>query len=170
MESEFGSPSPPTMAHRWARRIERCCCACATLFPLVFVYGLTSWAVYVLVHIGMTTSRSSWIGETGQAAVGGCIAGLRLVRSAGTNMEAGFARLMEDAWVMVWLTSSCLLIRYQIERLRRVPLPDAQLVVHDGRVFRPRQHDQLREGRVQRAPHDVVGHAGGHVVHGQEQR
>lgn len=45
--------SPPF--HRrtksWARKLERCCCTTFAFFPLVFVYGLTTWAVYVESHV-----------------------------------------------------------------------------------------------------------------------
>ncbi|KAI1266636.1 palmitoyltransferase PFA3 [Xylariaceae sp. FL1019] len=37
---------------RWARRLERCCCGCLKYFPLAFVYGLTTWAVWVVINIG----------------------------------------------------------------------------------------------------------------------
>ncbi|CAN8095764.1 unnamed protein product [Discula destructiva] len=47
---------------RWARRIERCCCRCATYFPLLFVYGLTTWAVLVDCSIGYNAQKSTWIG------------------------------------------------------------------------------------------------------------
>ncbi|KAF3760153.1 hypothetical protein M406DRAFT_218287, partial [Cryphonectria parasitica EP155] len=47
---------------RWARRFERCCCRCATYFPLLFVYGLTTWAVLVVCSIGYNAQNSSWIG------------------------------------------------------------------------------------------------------------
>lgn len=47
---------------RWARRIERCCCRCATYFPLAFVYGITTWAVFVDCNIGYNAQKSSWIG------------------------------------------------------------------------------------------------------------
>jgi len=61
------TPSPlsssPNMTRRWARRIERYCCTCATYFPLAFVYGLTTWAVFVLVNISTVQSRVEWIGE-----------------------------------------------------------------------------------------------------------
>ncbi|KAI6787790.1 zf-DHHC-domain-containing protein [Hortaea werneckii] len=48
----LGSPSPtrrPTMKSR-LRRLERCCCRTFTYFPLAFVYGLTTWAVWVELH------------------------------------------------------------------------------------------------------------------------
>jgi palmitoyltransferase ZDHHC2/15/20 len=53
------------MALRWARKIERACCACATYFPLFFVYGLTSWAVYVVVSLGSYDTKVWWLGEFG---------------------------------------------------------------------------------------------------------
>ncbi|KAI1391402.1 palmitoyltransferase PFA3 [Hypoxylon trugodes] len=55
--------SSPNMARRWARRIERYCCNCLTYFPLAFVYGLTTWAVWVVVSIGSSkTTKPYWIG------------------------------------------------------------------------------------------------------------
>ncbi|KAM0561623.1 hypothetical protein ACHAPJ_002791 [Fusarium lateritium] len=56
-------------ARRWARKIERGCCTFATYFPLAFVYGLTSWAVWVVVNIGNSSKKSNWIGN-GTSAVG----------------------------------------------------------------------------------------------------
>ncbi|KAH8881640.1 palmitoyltransferase PFA3 [Thozetella sp. PMI_491] len=50
------------MARRWARRLERYCCTCATYFPLVFVYGLTSWAAFVVVTLSTTPSKVTWLG------------------------------------------------------------------------------------------------------------
>ncbi|KAI0471683.1 palmitoyltransferase PFA3 [Xylariaceae sp. FL0804] len=52
------------MARRWARRVERYCCGCLTYFPLVFVYGVTTWAVWVVVNIGSMTAKTSsgWSG------------------------------------------------------------------------------------------------------------
>ncbi|KAJ5102134.1 hypothetical protein NUU61_004356 [Penicillium alfredii] len=57
------SPSWPKRRSRaWALRCERYCCAAASCFPLAFVYGLTTWAVYVEASIGFKPSRSAWIG------------------------------------------------------------------------------------------------------------
>lgn len=57
------SPSWPKRRPRaWARRCERYCCAAASFFPVVFVYGLTTWAVYVEASIGVRHSSSAWIG------------------------------------------------------------------------------------------------------------
>ncbi|KAL1895836.1 palmitoyltransferase for Vac8p [Sporothrix stenoceras] len=60
-------PSPPPDMHvrRLARRIERACCTCATYFPLAFVYGLSTWACWVVIHLGTTPeaySHSAWTG------------------------------------------------------------------------------------------------------------
>ncbi|KAK7432382.1 palmitoyltransferase for Vac8p [Neonectria magnoliae] len=57
------------MSRRWARKLERTCCTFATYIPLVFVYGLTSWAVWVLVNIGSVSVKSAWIG-TGSSVFG----------------------------------------------------------------------------------------------------
>ncbi|KAK0728021.1 DHHC palmitoyltransferase-domain-containing protein [Lasiosphaeria miniovina] len=51
------------MARRWARKLERTCCAAATYFPLLFVYGLTSWAVFVLVTLSTESSKVNWLGR-----------------------------------------------------------------------------------------------------------
>jgi hypothetical protein len=52
-----------TMARRWARKVERACCAFAKYLPLVFVYGLTTWAVWVVVKIGQDSKKSYWVGK-----------------------------------------------------------------------------------------------------------
>jgi hypothetical protein len=46
----------------WARKVERYCCNTITYFPLAFVYGLTSWAVWVQAGIGFVPSRNAWTG------------------------------------------------------------------------------------------------------------
>ncbi|KAK3327341.1 Palmitoyltransferase PFA3 [Cercophora scortea] len=51
-------------ARRWARKLERYCCACATYFPLAFVYGMTSWAIFVLVTLCSVPSKVSWLGRS----------------------------------------------------------------------------------------------------------
>ncbi|KAI1327707.1 palmitoyltransferase PFA3 [Xylariaceae sp. FL0255] len=54
------------MARRWVRRFERLCCGCLRYFPLAFVYGLTSWAVWVVINIGNfpTSKTNTWVGRT----------------------------------------------------------------------------------------------------------
>lgn len=69
----LGSPSPPlspsqTMRRRgWARKVERYCCTAVTYFPLLFVYGLTSWAVWVEAGIGFVPSKNLWTGKFSSA-------------------------------------------------------------------------------------------------------
>ena len=48
----------------WARKVERYCCSALTYFPLLFVYGLTTWAVWVEAGIGFAPSQNEhvWIG------------------------------------------------------------------------------------------------------------
>ena len=46
----------------WARRVERYCCNTISYFPLLFVYGLTSWAVWVEVGIGLVPAKNAWTG------------------------------------------------------------------------------------------------------------
>ncbi|KAK5137240.1 hypothetical protein LTR08_000210 [Meristemomyces frigidus] len=50
-----GSPlhAPRRARQPFFRRLERCCCQTLTYFPLCFVYGLTTWAVWVLVHVSL---------------------------------------------------------------------------------------------------------------------
>jgi len=61
------SASPPASPHRsrrsWARMIERCCCQTLQYFPLCFVYGLTTWAIWVEVGV-------SFLGLGGVATTG----------------------------------------------------------------------------------------------------
>ncbi|KAI8943074.1 hypothetical protein NX059_001107 [Plenodomus lindquistii] len=64
------SPSSPsrTMRRRsWARKVERYCCTAVAFFPLVFVYGLTSWAVWVEAGIGFVPSKNVWTGKLSSA-------------------------------------------------------------------------------------------------------
>jgi hypothetical protein len=49
---------------RWARKVERYCCATITYFPLLFVYGVTSWAVWVEAGIGLQPAKNGWTGKT----------------------------------------------------------------------------------------------------------
>ncbi|KAI4934659.1 hypothetical protein J4E85_002517 [Alternaria conjuncta] len=69
----LGSPSPPTSPSRtmrrrgWARKVERYCCTAVTYFPLLFVYGLTSWAVWVQAGIGFVPSKNVWTGKFSSA-------------------------------------------------------------------------------------------------------
>jgi hypothetical protein len=52
---------------RWARRVERYCCNTITYFPLLFVYGLTSWAAWVEIGIGFNPSSNLWTGKLSSA-------------------------------------------------------------------------------------------------------
>lgn len=64
-------PSPPPSPRRrrhWARRLERCCCQTFAYFPLLFVHGLTTWAVWVEVHVsffGTTFDGAGGVGVPG---------------------------------------------------------------------------------------------------------
>jgi palmitoyltransferase len=53
----------------WARKVERYCCTGLTYFPLLFVYGLTTWAVWVEAGIGFATAKNEhvWIGKFSSA-------------------------------------------------------------------------------------------------------
>ena len=52
-----------------ARKCERACCTTVTYFPLVFVYGLTTWGAWVLAHMGLRSDTRSII-NTAASAVG----------------------------------------------------------------------------------------------------
>lgn len=43
----------------WARKCERYCCNVVSYFPLCIVYGLTTWAVWVAIKIGMQEKQST---------------------------------------------------------------------------------------------------------------
>jgi hypothetical protein len=64
------SLSPTTKRRRGGRytiaaRIERCCCVVVTGIPLAFVYGITTWAVYIQSVIGFEKSASMVSGLLG---------------------------------------------------------------------------------------------------------
>ncbi|KAL8783852.1 MAG: hypothetical protein Q9213_004342 [Squamulea squamosa] len=58
MKSQSPSPSTSPAApmrrkpKSWARKCERYCCSVVIYIPLVFVYGLTTWAVWVAAGMG----------------------------------------------------------------------------------------------------------------------
>lgn len=55
--------SPPSPSRRSnAKRCERFCCTALAHFPLLFVYGLTTWAVWVESNVGFGTT----VGHTGK--------------------------------------------------------------------------------------------------------
>jgi len=56
--------SPSRMPRKWARKCERYCCIGVTYFPLVFVYSITTWAVWVEVTMGLEPTKSVWIGKS----------------------------------------------------------------------------------------------------------
>ena len=63
--SRSPSPSPAPIKRRqngFARRCERCCWTFVTHIPLAFVYGLTTWAVFVEVSLSRIWVLSSWSG------------------------------------------------------------------------------------------------------------
>ncbi|KAK4127878.1 zf-DHHC-domain-containing protein [Parathielavia appendiculata] len=66
--SDPSGPSNMPSARRWARKLERSCWACAKYFPLAFVYGLTTWAVFVLATLCSSPSKVPWHGKPAAAA------------------------------------------------------------------------------------------------------
>lgn len=44
----------------WAKKCERACCSVATYFPLAFIYGLTTWAIWVEAGIGLLADYKGW--------------------------------------------------------------------------------------------------------------
>ncbi|KAL8650666.1 MAG: hypothetical protein Q9210_003695 [Variospora velana] len=46
----------------WTRKCERYCCSVVIYFPLAFVYGLTTWAVWVEAGIGFPTHSTAGTG------------------------------------------------------------------------------------------------------------
>lgn len=57
--------SPANMRRRKSlvRRIERCCSVSLKHFPLLFVYGVTTWAVFTGVRICLVWPVDGWIGR-----------------------------------------------------------------------------------------------------------
>ncbi|KAH7369172.1 palmitoyltransferase PFA3 [Plectosphaerella cucumerina] len=90
---------------RWARRAERCCCTFATYLPLSFVYGLTTWAVWVDVRIGSSQAdKPTWLGHTSSAGALLIYALLNwsyttavFTDPGGTTNRNGYAELPTDA-------------------------------------------------------------------------
>ncbi|MCJ1412499.1 palmitoyltransferase for Vac8p [Ptychographa xylographoides] len=65
MASRLSSPSPPPAKRRskgFARKCERCCWTFVTHMPLAFVYGLTTWAVFVEYKLSTIWVLTSWKG------------------------------------------------------------------------------------------------------------
>lgn len=54
--------SPKRRTRSLARAVERTCVIIASYFPLAFVYGLTTWAVWVDAGIGLLPTNSRWLG------------------------------------------------------------------------------------------------------------
>lgn len=59
-----GSPilPPKRRIRSLARGVERTCVIIASYFPLAFVYGLTTWAVWVGAGIGFLPTKCKWLG------------------------------------------------------------------------------------------------------------
>lgn len=58
------------MPRKWARKCERYCWLGVAYFPLVFVYSITTWGVWVESTIGFLpgSADSAWIGMSSLAA------------------------------------------------------------------------------------------------------
>lgn len=58
----MASTSPPFHRRRksWARKIERCCCSTFAYIPLTFVYGLTTWAVWVATKVSLIDGHNPY--------------------------------------------------------------------------------------------------------------
>ena len=48
----------------FARRLERACCSIITYFPLAFVYGVTTWAVWVIGTMGVRLDTRGMASES----------------------------------------------------------------------------------------------------------
>jgi hypothetical protein len=62
LASDTPPMSPPFHRRRksWARKVERVCCQTLSYFPLFFVYGLTTWSVWVAVNVSFY-SGNNWL-------------------------------------------------------------------------------------------------------------
>lgn len=124
----LASPSS-NMSRRWARRFERYCCSCLTYFPLVFIYGITTWAVWVVVSIGSfptpEEAKASWVGKPP------CPSHVHFpFRPIRAQREFKLTGVMGG------------MNRYRILYRRTHLVRDAQLVLHESRLHRSRQHDK----------------------------
>lgn len=61
LASDAPPASPPFHRRRksWARKVERVCCSTLSYFPLLFVYGLTTWSVWVAVNVSFFSGTNS---------------------------------------------------------------------------------------------------------------
>ncbi len=58
-----GSPQPSMRRpKKWALKCERYCCSIVTYFPLVFVYGMTTWAIWVQINLALEYKETTWRG------------------------------------------------------------------------------------------------------------
>ncbi|EEP79982.1 palmitoyltransferase PFA3 [Uncinocarpus reesii 1704] len=53
---------------RLLRKCERFICSTAKYFPLVFVYAVSTWAVWIQATVGFSYAKSTWIGNTSAIA------------------------------------------------------------------------------------------------------
>lgn len=60
LASDTPPMSPPFHRRRksWARKVERVCCQTLSYFPLAFVYGLTTWSVWVAVNVSFYSGNT----------------------------------------------------------------------------------------------------------------
>lgn len=60
LASDTPPMSPPFHRRRksWARKVERVCCQTLTYFPLLFVYGLTTWSVWVAINVSFFSGNT----------------------------------------------------------------------------------------------------------------
>lgn len=65
--NQASNPSSPILKQRQrvgVQKCERVCCTGLSYIPLVFVYGLTTWAIWVEVSVGFASTRPSWTGPS----------------------------------------------------------------------------------------------------------
>ena len=63
------SPGPMKRSRKsYARKVERACCSIIKYFPLAFVYGVTTWAVWVLGHMAFRSDSRSALSEFSESA------------------------------------------------------------------------------------------------------
>ena len=61
LASDTPPMSPPFHRRRrsWARKVERVCCSALSFFPLLFVYGLTTWSVWGAVNVSFFSGNNA---------------------------------------------------------------------------------------------------------------
>jgi hypothetical protein len=118
----------------WARKVERYCCTAVTYFPLLFVYGLTSWAAWVEAGIGFVPSKNVWTGTLSPFRVN--MSQPDALRDILVLAQHMHIRRLKVKQILNMIAN----VNYRkvLLRARHLLLPHAQLELHNRRLHRSR--------------------------------